>query len=270
MKSLVKAALVVSMAIGLANCTRVDDGQIGIAKSRGNGEIADQYISQGWTQTLTKEVIQVSTRNIIVNINATPVVSEGIAMSKFEAKVNYGIVPQTAPFIYKTEKNQHKVTEDGDVYLLGEYVELMARSAISDVVRNYPAMMVNTKRDQIEREIKEALIAKLEAKGKLKYVNINEVNLIAIDPPQSIKDSVEKIVRTENEKKSMENEVEKARLEKEKNEILASSSGKQYVDLLNAQSNLNFSEAAKIAASKGQFMPMLVPHGFNGNVTVGK
>ncbi|MET1374795.1 hypothetical protein ABUR95_15645, partial [Staphylococcus aureus] len=73
------------------------------------------------------------------------------------------------------------------------------------------------------------------------------------------KDSVEKIVRTENEKKSMQNEVEKARLEKEKNEILASSSGKQYTDLLEAQANLNFSEAAKIAASKGQFMPMLVP-----------
>ena len=114
------------------------------------------------------------------------------------------------------------------------------------------------------------MIAKLEANGKLKYVNINEVNLVAVDPPQSIKDSVEKIVRTENEKKSMQNEVEKARLEKEKNEILASSSGKQYTDLLEAQANLNFSEAAKIAASKGQFMPMLVPHGFNGNINVSK
>lgn len=268
MKKLLLSLIVASTA--LVGCTRVDDGFIGISKSRSSGEIADQYVGQGWTQTMTQDIIQVSTRNIILNITTNPIVSEGIAMSKFEAKVNYGIVPATAPFIYKTEKNQHKITEDGDTYLLGEYVEQVAKSAISDVVRNYPAMGVNTKRDQIEREIKEALVAKLEAKGKLKYVNINEVNLIAIDPPQSIKDSVEKIVRTENEKKSMENEVEKARLEKEKNEILASSSGKQYTDLLNAQANLNFSEAAIEAAKKGQFMPMLVPHGFNGNVTVGK
>lgn len=268
MKKLLLGLIIASTT--LVGCTRIDDGFIGIATSRSNGSVDNQYVGQGWTQTFTKEVIQVSTRNIILNITTTPVVKEGIAMNSFELKVNYGIVPATAPFIYKTEKNQHKVTPDGDIYLLGEYVEQISKSAISDVLRNYPAMTVNAQRDQIERQIKDAIISKLQAKGKLKYVNINEVNLISVEPPQSIKDSVEKIVRTENEKKSMENEVEKARLEKEKNEILASSSGKQYTDLLNAQANLNFSEAAKIAASKGQFMPMLVPHGFNGNVTVGK
>lgn len=257
-------------ATTLVGCTRVDDGYVGIQKSSGSGEISDQIVTQGWTQTLTKDVIQASTRNLIIDVSAKPIVKEGIAMSSFEAKVNYGIVPQMAPMIYRNEKNQHIVTKDGDLYLLGDYVEKMSKSAIADVVRNYAAMEVNNKRDIIEKQIKQTLIAKLEANGKLKYVNINEVNLVAVDPPQSIKDSVEKIVRTENEKKSMQNEVEKARLEKEKNEILASSSGKQYTDLLEAQANLNFSEAAKIAASKGQFMPMLVPHGFNGNVTVGK
>lgn len=257
-------------ATTLVGCTRVDDGYVGIQKSSGSGEISDQIVTQGWTQTLTKDVIQASTRNLIIDVSSKPIVKEGIAMSSFEAKVNYGIVPQMAPMIYRNEKNQHIVTKDGDLYLLGDYVEKMSKSAIADVVRNYAAMEVNNKRDIIEKQIKQTLIAKLEANGKLKYVNINEVNLVAVDPPQSIKDSVEKIVRTENEKKSMQNEVEKARLEKEKNEILASSSGKQYTDLLEAQANLNFSEAAKIAASKGQFMPMLVPHGFNGNVTVGK
>lgn len=254
----------------LVGCTRVDDGYVGIQKSSGSGEISDQIVTQGWTQTLTKDVIQASTRNLIIDVSAKPIVKEGIAMSSFEAKVNYGIVPQMAPMIYRNEKNQHIVTKDGDLYLLGDYVEKMSKSAIADVVRNYAAMEVNNKRDIIEKQIKQTLIAKLEANGKLKYVNINEVNLVAVDPPQSIKDSVEKIVRTENEKKSMQNEVEKARLEKEKNEILASSSGKQYTDLLEAQANLNFSEAAKIAASKGQFMPMLVPHGFNGNINVSK
>lgn len=257
-------------ATTLVGCTRVDDGYVGIQKSSGSGEISDQIVTQGWTQTLTKDVIQASTRNLIIDVSAKPIVKEGIAMSSFEAKVNYGIVPQMAPMIYRNEKNQHIVTKDGDLYLLGDYVEKMSKSAIADVVRNYAAMEVNNKRDIIEKQIKQTLIAKLEANGKLKYVNINEVNLVAVDPPQSIKDSVEKIVRTENEKKSMQNEVEKARLEKEKNEILASSSGKQYTDLLEAQANLNFSEAAKIAASKGQFMPMLVPHGFNGNINVSK
>lgn len=268
MKKLLLGLVIASTA--LVGCTRVDDGYVGIQKSSSSGEISDQVLTQGWTQTVTKDVIQAATRNLILDVSARPIVKEGIAMSSFEAKVNYGIVPQMAPMIYRNEKNQHVVTKDGDLYLLGDYVEKMSKSAIADVVRGYAAMEVNNKRDIIEKQIKQTLIAKLEANGKLKYVNINEVNLVAVDPPQSIKDSVEKIVRTENEKKSMQNEVEKARLEKEKNEILASSSGKQYTELLGAQANLNFSEAAKIAASKGQFMPMLVPHGFNGNVTVSK
>lgn len=262
--------LAAALSTTMVACTRIDDGYVGISKSRSNGEIAPQVIDQGWTQTLTKEVIEVSTRNLMLDIKAAPVVKEGIAMSKFEAKVNYGIVPAQAPSIYKNEKNQHQLTSDGDIYLLGEYVEQQARSAIIDVVRAYPAMEVNNKREEIEAKIKETLINKLTEKGKIKYVNINEVNLIGIEPPVSIKDSVERIVKTENDKLSMQNEVEKARLEKEKNEILASSSSSKHIELLNAQANINFSEAAIKAAEKGQFIPMLVPHGFNGNINVSK
>lgn len=270
MNKILKAILIVALGTSLSFCTRVDDGYVGIQLSRSSGKIDPQIVTQGWTQTLTKEVIHASTRNLIVDVSSNPIGKEGIAMSTFDTKVNYGIVPNQAPAIYFNEKGQHGYSEDGDFYLLKDYIHKLTKASVSEVVLQYKAMEVNTNREIIERQIKANLIKKLEDNGKLKYVNINEVNVITIDPPQSIKDSVEKIVRTDNEKRSMENEVDKAKLEKEKNEILASSSGKQYTELLNAQANLNFSEAAKIAAGKGQFMPMLVPHGFNGNVTVGK
>ena len=269
-KKLVVALMVASMALVKA-CTRIDDGMTGISKSRFSGEIDDQVLTQGWKQTFTQEVIQVSTRNIIIPINTNPVISEGIPMAKFDVKVNYGIVAQNAPFVYKTESSQHLTNEEnGDLYLLGKYVEYVARSSVSDVVRQYSAMDVNQKRDEIELAIKETINRKLISQAKDKFVKVNEINILAIEPPKSITTSVENIIKTENDKKAKVNEVETARLEQEKMEILAKQADNKYIGLMNAQAQVNFSEAAKISAEKGQFMPMLVPHGFNGNITVNK
>lgn len=270
-KKLLSTMLIGTLAFAIPACTRIDDGMAGISQGRMSGEISEQVMSQGWKQTFTQSIIKVSTRNIIIPIETNPVIKEGIPMAKFDVKVNYGIVPTTAPYVYKTESSQHSTNpENGDLYLLGKYVEYVARSSISDVVRQYSAMDVNQKRDEIEAQIKETINRKLVSQGKAKFVKVNEINILAIEPPKSIVTSVENIIKTENDKKAKVNEVETARLEQEKMEILAKQADTKYIQLMQAQSQVNFSEAAKISASKGQFMPMLVPYGFNGNVTVSK
>ena len=269
-KKFVTAFLIASMAL-VSACTRIDDGYVGIIKSKSSGEISEKVATQGWHQFITQNVIKVSVRNIIIPVDSTPVIKEGIPMAKFDVKVNYGIVASTAPFVYKTESAQHKTNEEtGDLYLLGLYVEYVSRSSISDVVRQYTAMEVNQKRDEIEVKIKETINRKLESQGKAKFVKINEINILAIEPPKSIVKSVENIIKTENDKLAKINEVETARQEQQKMELLAKQADGKYISLMNAQAQVNFSEAAKISAEKGQFMPMLVPHGFNGNITVSK
>lgn len=230
-KSLLVCILISSSMIG---CTRVNEGYAGVAQSRFSGDYKEDPV-YGWTETFTKKVTEVSTRNIPLEISSNPVIKEGIPMANLQVKVNYGIVPEYAPFIYKTEKGQHIITEDGDVYLLGNYVKYVANSAISDVMSRYPAMEVNKKRDEIEMNIRLQVIKKLTASKKNQYVNINEVNLLSIIPPTSITESIEKIIRTENEKTSKVNELEVAKLEKQKMEILSSQADSQYVELIKAQ-----------------------------------
>ena len=271
MNSFIKGVLLaVLLGTTMVGCSRVDDGYVGISKGRFSGTIDEQPLEQGMHQTITQNIVEVSTRNIVIPIVATPVIKENIPMGKFEVRINYGINSQYAPHIYKTESAQNMVNENGDVFLLGKYIEYIAGSAISDVVSKYGAMEVNNNRDKIEADIKTLIIKKLTESKKNKYVNINEVNILNVEPPKTIVASVENIIRTQNELEAKTNEVATARKEQEKMEILAKQADSQYIQLTNAQANMAMAEAMKISASKGELMTVLVPHGFNGNMTVSK
>lgn len=267
-----KILILLSLALTMAGCTKINDGYVGIGIGRSNGEIPDQPILSGWTQTITKEVIEVSTRNIILNINANPTTKENGLMKSFDVRVNYGINPQTAPFIYKSEKASHTITEDGDIYLLGKYVDILARSAISDTISQYDAMQINQNRNEIEIKIKNSIIAKLKAAGKLKYLNINEVNVVTVEPPQFIIDSVQRIIKSENERQVKENELKIAKLEQEKMEILAKQANEQYINLVEADAKKTSAEALKTAAEKGNLITYIVPNNFTslGNMNHNK
>ena len=271
MKNFIKAVCLSVLACSvMVGCSRVDDGYVGISKGRFSGSINDQPLDQGLHQTLTQTITEVSTRNIVIPIIATPVIKENIPMGKFEVRVNYGVNSQYAPHIFKTESAQNMVNDNGDVFLLGKYIEYIAGSAISDVVSKYGAMEVNNNRDKIESDIKTVIVKKLTESKKIKYVNINEVNILNVEPPKTIVASVENIIRTQNELEAKTNEVATARKEQEKMEILAKQADSQYIQLTNAQANMAMAEAMKISANKGQLMTVLVPHGFNGNMTVSK
>ena len=101
---------------------RVTDGYIGI-KQTFTGEIIDKPVQQGLHLTPFSTVTAVSVRNIIRDIDAQPMVSEKIPMSTFKIKVSYNVLSEKAPYIYKTEKLQHIITEDGDIFLMAKYVD---------------------------------------------------------------------------------------------------------------------------------------------------
>jgi len=135
-------AIILALIIIPASFTRITDADVGIRQTF-SGEIEDTVLEQGLHQTVIGDVIKVSKRNLVLNVESQPIVVEKIPMQDFQLKVNYGIVPSNAAIAYKTEKAQHIITDDGDVYLLGQYVQYVANSAINDVVSKYKALAVN-------------------------------------------------------------------------------------------------------------------------------
>lgn len=265
LKMLGAVALASTMLVG---CTRINDTEVGVRQTF-TGAIEDQVITQGLHQIIVGDIIKFGTRGIVLNVSATPIVLEKVPMSSFNMKVNYSIVPSNAALAYKTEKAQHIVTEDGEVYLLGQYVQYIASSAINDVVSKYKALEVNNNRTQIEVEIKNVINQKLQSQGKSKFVKVNEINIINTTPPASILQSSLAIVKSENDLKTRKNELEVAKVEQEKMKVLAQQADSQYIALLNAQAKATTAEALKIAATKGTLNTIIVPNDFTslGNVS---
>lgn len=253
---------VVLSSLMVSGCTKINDTQVGISENRFSGEIKDVTLTQGLHQILTSDVIKVSKRNLVLNVEAQPIVSEKIPMQSFQMKVNYGIVPENAAIAYKTEKAQHIITDDGDVYLLGQYVQYVANSAINDVVSKYKALEVNDNRAKIETEIKNSINTKLKSQGKDKFVRVNEINILKVSPPQSILNSSLAIVNSENALKTKQNELEVARVESEKQKVLAEQADGQYINLLKAEAEKTKAEAMLKAAETGSLVTYVVPDSF--------
>lgn len=249
--------LIIFLIILSRSFIRITDADTGIRQTF-SGEIEDTVLGQGLHQTLIGDVIKVSKRNLVLNVDSQPIVVEKIPMQDFQLKVNYGIVPENAAIAYKTEKAQHIVTEDGDVYLLGQYVQYVANSAINDVVSKYKALAVNDNRATIETEIKNSINLKLKAQGKDRFVKVNEINILKVSPPKSILDSSLAIVNSQNALKTKQNELETARVETEIKRVLAENASDKYVDLLRAEAEKTKAEALLKAAEQGTLNTMVI------------
>lgn len=249
--------IIIAGIIILNSFTRITDADVGIRQTF-SGEIEDTVLEQGLHQQLIGDVIKVSKRNLVLSVESQPIVIEKIPMQEFQLKVNYGIIPANAAIAYKTEKAQHIITDDGDIYLLGQYVQYVANSAINDVVSKYRALEVNDSRATIETEIKNSINTKLKAQGKDKFVKVNEINILKVSPPQSILNSSLAIVNSQNALKTKQNELETARVETEIKKVLAENASDKYVDLLRAEAEKTKAEALLKAAEKGTLNTMVI------------
>ena len=128
------------------------------------------------------------------------------------------------------------------------------------MISKYKALEVNDNRQVIEDQIKKSVNIKLKAQGKDRFVQVNEINIINVVPPQSITKSSERIVQTENELKAKQNELELeiAQVEQEKMAVLAKQADGQYINLINAEANKMQAEALLVAAKAGTLNTMVV------------
>ena len=260
----IMCALAMTVVItGCSPMTKVNDAEVGIRETF-SGEIQDKVLDQGFHQIVVGDVLKVSKRNLVLSVTASPMVVEKVPMQSFAIKVNYGIVPANAAIAYKEEKAQHLTTKDGDIYLLGEYVKTVSGSAIQDVVSKYKALEVNDNRTKIEGELRDAINAKLKAANKDRFVRVNEINIMQVQPPQSIVNSSLAIVNSQNALKTKQNELETAKVETEVKRVLAENASEKYIDLQRAEAEMIKSQALLTAAQKGTLNTMvIVPEKFS-------
>jgi hypothetical protein len=266
-KRIAAGVVVVISAFGLMSCERVTDAEVGV-KTTWSGTIEDQALEQDVYFPITYDIRKFSTRNLILDVSDTPIV-ENVPMDGMQIRVNYSIKPELAPEMWKREKGQHLVRSGGEgddekeTFLMGGYVTLIAKNAMTDVVKGYKALEVNEKRSEIEPKIKAKIIQTAKAEGRDKYININSVNIMFAKPPAAVVQSAKRYLTSLNDLKTKQNEVQIAKEESDRLKALSSQADAQTVQYLKAQAEATRADAFKVMAENGSVSKVLiVPENF--------
>lgn len=240
-----------------AGCTRIETGEIGVRINASKQIEGSELTAGSFNQTLIGSVLTFPVKDITVQVeNKTPMTADNSPLADFDITVVYGLNPSSVAELYSTKSKSFHAVDDGDIYLMKNYMNTLVNNASYKVVREYKSLEVADNRAKIETQIREVVAQELKAQNLDTAVTLTVVQVRNILPNAEILKSATDFVKSQNALKIAENEVKLAKLESERMAALASNSG-QSIAYMQAQATLNLSQAAL----QGKINTILIPHG---------
>jgi regulator of protease activity HflC (stomatin/prohibitin superfamily) len=134
------------------------------------------------------------------------------------------------------------------------YIVQNARNAIYKAARQYEALDMADKRNEMEKFIQDEIVRNLAEEKLDGTIMISQVLIRNVVPADSVVESANALVRAKNELKQKEVEVQTAKKEAERMAALANNSSSS-IAFMNAQAALNISEGIK----NGKVQTIVVP-----------
>lgn len=249
--------LVLGATLVVAGCTRIETGEIGVRINASKQIEGSELTAGSFNQTLIGSVLTFPVKDITVQVeNKTPMTADNSPLADFDITVVYGLNPSSVAELYSTKSKSFHAVDDGDIYLMKNYMNTLVNNASYKVVREYKSLEVADNRAKIETQIREVVAQELKAQNLDTAVSLTVVQVRNILPNAEILKSATDFVKSQNALKIAENEVKLAKLESERMAALASNSG-QSIAYMQAQATLNLSQAAL----QGKINTILIPHG---------
>jgi regulator of protease activity HflC (stomatin/prohibitin superfamily) len=259
-----KLFAIIAITLAATGCTIIDTGEVGLRKNFNNTIESTELPTGSINQVLIGDVLTFPVKDVAVQVkDLQPLAKDNSTMKDFDLTVVYSINPSSVSDLYINKNKSFHFTDDGDIYLMYEYIRQTARNAVYKVAREYEALAMNDNRVAIEADIRES-INKTFADEKLTGINITQVQVRAMVPSEAVKQSADALVRAKNEEKTKEVEVQIAKKEAER--IAALNANKGAIDYMSAQANMKIAEA--VAAGKVQ--TIILPYDFKGIINAGK
>ena len=259
-----KIAAVVALAIAAAGCTRVGTGEVGVRVGFDKTIKHDILQPGSFNQTFVGNVHLFPVKAIQVDIkDLTPLAKDNSTMKEVEVQVIYSVNPTAVPDIFATKSAAfHATNDDGETYLMYNYISTAARNATYKAARNYEALVMNDNRDAIQTEIEDFLHKTLAEEHLDGEITIQQVLVKQILPADSVVQSANNLVKAKNE--FLQKEVEVNTAKKEAERIAALNQNKGAVEYMGAMALVNISEGIK----SGKVNTIVVPVDFKGMVQV--
>lgn len=241
-----------------SGCTRIETGEVGLRIG------FDKQVSMGelqpgsFNQVMVGDVLTFPVRDIAVDLaDLRPQTSDNSTLSDMDVTVIYSINPQSVGELYTTKARAfHAITGDGDTLLMYNYMVTISRTAAYKAVAKFPAMETIRRRDEIELETSRLVAEALKGEKLEGSLTLTKVQVRAVQPAQTIIDTANEAIASQNRLITVKKQVEIAEQEAKRQEMLSKPASIAY---MRAQTDLNYSEAAK----DGKVQMMIVPHNFN-------
>lgn len=262
--------VIIGFAIGAmvlfgSGCTRIETGYVGLRVDATKQVQGTELNPGGPYQTMVGDVIEFPVKDISVDLNDKRyTTSDNTALSDFDLTAIYSINPAGVSDLYtKKTRSFHAVADDGDIYLMFNYMQTVINNASYKVVREYPALGVADNRSEIEAKILNAVTEQLKADKLDTYLNLTTVQVRAIVPNQEILNAATAAIKAKSELDRKNTEVEIAKKESERMQALANNS-KASIELMNAQSLQMIAQGVQ----QGHVKAVVIPVDFKGLVQV--
>jgi hypothetical protein len=203
---------VLTAALLATGCTRIETGEVGLRVGFDKQVNTGELLPGSFNQTIIGTVITFPVKEISVKVeNMTPLAKDNSTMKDFDALITYNINQAQVAEIYNSKNRSFHAVDDGDVYLMYNYLFNAARNAIYKSARKYEALDMADSRQAMETEIKEQ-ITRILAEEKLDgTIMIGQVLIRNIVPADSVVASANELVKAKNEFKTEEVKVATAR-----------------------------------------------------------
>jgi regulator of protease activity HflC (stomatin/prohibitin superfamily) len=250
---------ILAAAVLAAGCTRIETGEVGVRVGFDKQVQPGELLPGSFNQTIIGEVLTFPIKDVNVQLNdMTPVAKDNSTMKDFDAVVVYNINPQQVAELYSTKNKAFHAEFKGDTYVMYNYIVQNARNAIYKAARRYEALDMADARSDMENYIKDEIVRNLAEEKLDGTIMISQVLIRNVVPADSVVESANALVRSKNELKQKEVEVQTAQAESRRMAALANNSGAS-IAFMQAQAMLNISEGIK----NGQVQTIVVPSNFN-------
>ena len=256
MKSFLKIGTLVAVVALTSGCmTRIETGEVGVRIGWDKQIQQGELLPGSFNQTFIGDVLTFPIKDVNVTLNdMTPVAKDNSTMKDLDAVVVYNINPQQVAELYSTKNKAFHAEFKGDTYVMYNYIVQNARNAIYKAARQYEALDMADKRNEMEKFIQDEIVRNLAEEKLDGTIMISQVLIRNVVPADSVVASANELVRAKNELKQKEVEVQTAKKEAERMAALANNSASS-IAFMNAQAALNISEGIK----NGKVQTIVVP-----------
>ena len=250
MNRVIKLSIVAAAVMLASGCTRIETGEVGLRVGFDKQVKNEELLPGSFNQVLIGNVMTFPVKEVAVKVDdITPQAKDNSTMKDFDLTVIYNINQTQVAELYNSKNKSFHAYNDGDTYLMYNYIFNAARNATYKAARKYDALDMGDNRTAMEQEIKET-VAKTLADEKLDgTITLTQVLIRSIIPADSVVQSANELVKAKNEFKTEEVKVATAR---KRNESMQANPMAIPLLMAEAQAEAMRSLPGAIANFKGQ------------------